>query len=95
MDWSNKDPREAINKRDDIVILRPDHKGLMTHVGTARVDFRHIFTSFNDIKHIDANMKWDNLWWWIRIPIVNNHPCPICGASNVSFSGCDCDISSS
>jgi hypothetical protein len=71
MNWKNTDPREDINKCDNIVILRPNY-----HVGRAHVDSKHtycIFTSFDDYKHIDADGKWDELWWWTRAPRTN--PC--------------------
>jgi hypothetical protein len=71
MSWKNTDPRDDINKRDNIVIFRPD-----SYVGTAHVDSKHtycIFTSFDDIKNIDADGKWDELWWWTRAPRTN--PC--------------------
>lgn len=76
MSWKNTDPRDDINKRDNIVILRPDSKGAMSHVGTAHVDSKHtycIFTSFDDYKCIAADGKWDELWWWTRAPRTN--PC--------------------
>lgn len=37
MNWKNTDPREDINKRDNIVILRPNERGALAHVGTAHV----------------------------------------------------------
>lgn len=76
MNWKNTDPRDDINKRDDIVILRPDERGAMSRAGTAHVDSKetyNIFTSFDDYKCIAADGKWDELWWWTRAPRCN--PC--------------------
>lgn len=70
MTWKNTDPRLNINKRADIVILRPGLQG--QHIaGTGYVDTKdgwHICTSFDDYKHISADDKWDPIWQWIHGP---------------------------
>lgn len=62
--WRNQDPREFINKRADILILRPGATGSSYRVGQGQVETKNawsIWTSFDDHKHID---EWDPLWWW-------------------------------
>jgi hypothetical protein len=36
--WHRDDPRDAINKRDNIIILRPSMSGHFWDAGTARVE---------------------------------------------------------
>ena len=65
--WRNEDPREHINKRADILILRPTG-GVSYRVGQGQVETKHawtIWTSFEDHQHID---EWDPLWWWDWAP---------------------------
>ena len=67
--WRNDDPREHINKRADILILRPTG-GTNYRVGQGQVETKNgwsIWTTFEDHQHID---DWDPLWWWdwVRFP---------------------------
>ena len=65
--WRNQDPREYINKRANILILRPTG-GVSYRVGQGQVETKHtwtITTSFEDHQHID---EWDTLWWWDWAP---------------------------
>ena len=70
--WKNTDPRYDINKRDNIVILRPSLKGNNVYIaGTGEVDTKegwNIFTSFEDYKLIDADTEWNPLWLWAFAP---------------------------
>lgn len=70
--WRNTDPRELINKRARILILRPsEFGGKRYRVGLADVDTKevyNIFTDFDDYRSINADMKWDPLWWWAWAP---------------------------
>lgn len=64
--WFNSDPRLSINKRANIVILRPPH-GIHQPVGTGHVDSKEtfcIFTSFDDHSCIHADQDWDQDWYW-------------------------------
>jgi hypothetical protein len=61
--WRNDDPREHINKRADILILRPTG-GTSYRVGQGKVETKNgwsIWTTFEDHQHIE---DWDPLWWW-------------------------------
>jgi hypothetical protein len=61
--WRNDDPREHINKRADILILRPTG-GTNYRVGQGQVETKNgwsIWTTFEDHQHIE---DWDPLWWW-------------------------------
>jgi hypothetical protein len=65
--WRNQDPREYINKRADILILRPTG-GTRYRVGQGQVETKNawsIWTTFEDHQHID---EWDPLWWWDWAP---------------------------
>ena len=67
MTWYNDDPRERINKRASIVILRPS-MGHYDNPGTAEVDTKYgwyIHTSYKDYPSID---DWDPLWVWTFAP---------------------------
>lgn len=67
--WKKTDPRLDINKRADIVILRPGCNGMMA--GTAHVDTKsgwNIFTSFDDYRLIAADAEWDQDWQWTFAP---------------------------
>ena len=68
--WRNTDPRDLINKRARIVILRLDGSGWY-QAGMGDVDTKevyNIFTTFEDYRSIDADMKWDPIWWWAWAP---------------------------
>src|ERR1700722_2629959 len=67
--WRRGDPRYTINKRDNIIILRPQVHGWIA--GTAFVatkDGWYIHTSFDDHKSID---KWDPDWAWCFAPKID------------------------
>lgn len=67
--WSNEDPRERINKRADILILRPTG-GSSYRVGQGQVETKNgwsIWTTFEDHKYIES---WDPLWWWDWAPTL-------------------------
>jgi hypothetical protein len=69
MDWKNTDPRKDINKRADIVILRPGLSGFRSRTaGIGNVDTKtdwSIVTSFEDHRLINADDKWDSSWMWV------------------------------
>lgn len=59
--WKKTDPRHSINKRDDIVILRPAIGHGLFYAGTAHVDTKEtwcIFTDFEDHSLINADDEW-------------------------------------
>ena len=65
--WSNTDPREVINKRARIIILRPSESGF-GHYRSSVADVHtkevyNIFTDFEDYQVINADMEWDPIWW--------------------------------
>lgn len=65
--WRNEDPRYHINKRANVLILRPTG-GVNYRVGQGQVETKNawmITTSFEDHAHID---DWDPLWWWDWAP---------------------------
>jgi hypothetical protein len=70
--WKNTDPRLDINKRANIVILRPALEGKNKYIaGTGQVDTKtgwNIFTSFDDYKLIDVDSEWCSLWHWSFTP---------------------------
>ena len=71
-EWKKTDPRHSINKRDNIVILRPSilGNGLM-EASCAQVETKNeycIFTSFDNHKVITENEKWDQDWMWTWAP---------------------------
>lgn len=64
---SRGDPRYDINKRANIIILRPTVGGNWS-TGTAHVDTKEgwsIVTSFSDYYSID---EWDPDWVWCFVP---------------------------
>lgn len=69
--WRFGDPRYAINKRDNIIILRPITYGHWM-AGTGHVDTKEgwsITTDFKDHKHID---EWNKDWVWCFAPKVGS-----------------------
>jgi len=71
MEWKSTDPRIDINKRGDIVILRPSARGFIYDAGMGQVDSKEtycIFTTFEDHRHISADDEWDSSWLWHRSP---------------------------
>jgi hypothetical protein len=70
--WSNTDPRESIDKRANIIILRPSLIGVShPEVAYAQVDTKEvycIFTDFENYRCINADMKWDPSWQWEFAP---------------------------
>lgn len=67
--WFEADPRYSINKRSNIVIIRPTVNGKRS--GLAHVDTKEtwcIFTDFEDHKVISADDKWDIDWIWTWAP---------------------------
>lgn len=68
--WKNTDPRYDINKRDDIVILRPSLSGHW-EAGIGHVDTKNgwdIFTNFENRSFISADDEWDEMWQWTFAP---------------------------
>lgn len=73
--WLNTDPRISINKRADIIILRPACPGPGEYfvggkymAGTGQVETKHgwyIHTSFADHHGVD---DWDPTWLWTWAP---------------------------
>ncbi len=64
--WRKGDPRIEINKRADIVIVRPGING--REAGMAQVETHqgwYIFTDFEGYKGID---DWPEDWWWTFAP---------------------------
>lgn len=72
MEWKNTDPRLDINKRAQIVILRPSEKGHFFYAaGVGYVETKDvycIFTDFGDHRLIHADQEWDSSWKWIFAP---------------------------
>jgi hypothetical protein len=72
--WKNTDPREHINKRGQIVILRPGLHGYHTmRAGLGLVDTKEqyiILTDFEDHHLINADQSWDPSWLWAFGPEV-------------------------
>jgi len=70
--WQNTDPRDAINKRARIIIVRPNTQGNHgEELGQGWVDTKegwHIHTTFADHPSIHADDKWDPIWRWIFWP---------------------------
>jgi hypothetical protein len=70
MEWKNSDPRIDINKRAEIVILRPSLTGKL-EAGTGSVETKHVycvFTSFENHSLVSEDEEWDEAWLWIRMP---------------------------
>lgn len=72
MNWRRGDPRDSINKRAYIIILRPSIAGRGGWTpGTGFVDTKdgwYIHTSFDDHRSID---EWDPDWAWTWAPEPN------------------------
>jgi hypothetical protein len=68
--WLTTDPRYSINKRADIVILRPDLEGrLEASIGYVDTkDSWSIWTSFENRSFISADDKWQDGWFWTWAP---------------------------
>lgn len=68
MEWKNTDPRFDINKRANIIILRP---GSFPNVSKAGVDTKEgwwIFTDFPEYKLLNVDDEWNQDWCWIFAP---------------------------
>ena len=64
--WKRTDPRFEVNKRANIVILRP-----LLGAAEGFVDTKEcwsIWTDFEDHRFISADDKWDEDWYWIFAP---------------------------
>ncbi len=73
--WKKTDPRHSINKRDDIVILRPAIGHGLFYAGTAHIDTKEtwcIFTDFEDHSLINADDEWNPDWQWTWAPRKEN-----------------------
>ena len=72
MEWSNKDPRDPINKiaTFNIVILRPSLTGVWeAGLGTVEVEHGYcVLTTFENHSIVGENDDWDPIWLWIRAP---------------------------
>lgn len=70
--WRNTDPRYSINKRADIVIIRPSIKGNgQLEAGMGYVDTKDswsIWTPFENHNYISADDNWDTDWTWAWVP---------------------------
>lgn len=70
--WLNTDPRYSINKRADIVIIRPSILGCgHVEAGMGYVDTKEgwsIWTPFENHKFISADDNWDMDWVWTWAP---------------------------
>jgi hypothetical protein len=70
--WQNTDPRDSVNKRARIIIVRPSTQGNHgEELGQGWVDTKdgwYIHTTFADHKSISADDKWDPIWRWIFWP---------------------------
>lgn len=67
--WRDTDPRYDINKRSNIIILRPESYGHWK-AGTAHVETKEgwsIRTSFEDYRSID---DWNTDWLWCFAPLI-------------------------
>jgi len=71
--WKNIDPRLCIDKRADIVILRPSLNGHgQRTAGTGQVDTKEVWcisTSFDDYSLIGVGDDWNPDWYWAFGPI--------------------------
>lgn len=73
-EWKNTDPRLDINKRDQIVILRPNLNGYKIDTGYGWVDTKEgwlITTTFENKHCIGVEDDWDDSWFWIFAPKVS------------------------
>ena len=71
MTWKNTDPRKDINKRANIVILRPDLNGRLEDASAAQVETKNaycIFTNYEGHSLVNEDEKWDPIWWWTFAP---------------------------
>ena len=67
--WKNTDPRHSINKRAEIVIIRPGAGGRETCLGYVDTkDGWYIHTTFEGHTSIHADDKWDTDWCWTWAP---------------------------
>ena len=70
--WKKTDPRESINKRARIVILRPTATSSL-EAGIGYVDNKDtfcIFTAFENHSLVNENEKWDETWLWTWAPEI-------------------------
>ena len=70
--WQNTDPRDSINKRARIIIVRPNTQGAGEELGQGWVDTKegwYIHTTFEGHSSISADDKWDPIWRWIFWPL--------------------------
>lgn len=70
--WRNTDPRDSIDKRARIIIVRPNTQGNFgEEIGQGWVDTKegwYIHTTFEDHKDLHADDKWDPIWRWVFWP---------------------------
>ena len=71
--WKNTDPRLDIDKRADIVILRPSLTGFGHRTaGVGQVETKNgwsVHTSFEDYKCLHASEEWNPDWQWAFGPV--------------------------
>jgi hypothetical protein len=72
-DWKDQDPRHAINKRDTIVIVRPDPvTGGHWQAGMGEVDTKNgwsiVLSGLEPRRLIDESDTWPEGWLWTRAP---------------------------
>lgn len=61
-EWRTNDPRIDINKRANIIIIKPDGEVSKAHVDTKEVYC--IFTDFSDCRCIGEGKVWNTEWKW-------------------------------
>ena len=69
--WKRTDPRLAINKRAEIVILRPAVSGGFWAAGMGSVETKNaysVLTSFDDHPLVGEDEEWDIDWRWSLAP---------------------------
>jgi hypothetical protein len=70
MEWKKTDPRLSINKRANIVVVRPSCSG--TEAVCGNVETKHVYCIWldqpEDRNFIRADDEWPEDWWWTFTP---------------------------
>lgn len=71
--WKTTDPRDSVNKRASIVILRPNPAGRGLDAGMGYVDTKegwYVGTTFEEHSSVHEGDKWPEGWLWTWAPEV-------------------------
>jgi hypothetical protein len=64
--WSNKDPREVINKRGNIVVHAPENEVFFAEVEVHQDYCVFLGRDLDRKQLINEDDKWPEEWYWVR-----------------------------